>query len=264
MTLKNDAEAPNVEKEQAVVQEAEHGYKVSAFPVEKEGQSVVEHLQDLRSCLIKSLLALVVGIIVCFAFIEPLIALLTAGAGELYYMRPAEAFMIYLKVAIICGALLASPVLLYELYVFIRPALTDKELKYTRLLLPLLPLLFVAGMTFAYFYVFPSALSFFLGFAQGKVAPLLSLESYLEFMLLLVVPCGLAFDLPLYLLALGAVGLISSAKLASWRRQAIFLFFLLAAFITPTPDIITQSMLALPMVALYELSIWLLRLLLRA
>lgn len=99
----------------------------------------------------------------------------------------------------------------------------------------------------------------FLAFAQGKVSPLLSLESYLQFMLLLVVPFGLIFNLPLLLLAAGALGLISSAKLKAWRKQAIFLCFLIGALITPTPDIFTQTAVALPMVLLYEVSIWLLK-----
>lgn len=150
-------------------------------------------------------------------------------------MRPAEAFMIYIKVALLSGLLLASPFMLYELYAFVRPALTWRERKFTLICLPLALLLFIAGMLFSYSFVFPRGLEFFLGFAAGKVNPLISMESYLDFLLMLVVPFGFAFTVPVILTLLAYLGLISSAldEISAPRYPGRFI---IAGVITPTPD----------------------------
>ena len=173
-------------------------------------------------------------------------------------MRPAEAFMIYMKVALLSGLLLASPFMLYELYA-VRPALTWRERKFTLLCIPLALLLLIAGMLFSYSFVFPRSLEFFLGFAAGKVNPLISMESYLDFMLMLVVPFGFAFNVPVILTLLAYMGLISSRLLMKFQRHVILVAFIIAGVITPTPDIITQTLLAVPLILLYEVSIVIIR-----
>ena len=235
------------------------------LPVEAsldKDMTLTEHLAELRSCLLKALAALVIGTASSVYFLQDIMDVLTSAAKELYYMRPAEAFMIYMKVALLSGLLLASPFMLYEFYAFVRPALTWRERKFTLLCIPLALLLLIAGMLFSYSFVFPRSLEFFLGFAAGKVNPLISMESYLDFMLMLVIPFGFAFNVPVILTLLAYLGLISSRLLMKFQRHVILVAFIIAGVITPTPDIITQTLLAVPLILLYEVSIVIIRYLL--
>lgn len=236
----------------------QNNFDIEEASLDKD-MTLTEHLADLRSCLLKSIAALVVATGISVYFLQTIMDVLTSAAKELYYMRPAEAFMIYMKVALLSGLLLASPFMLYELYAFVRPALTWRERKFTLLCIPLALLLLIAGMLFSYSFVFPRGLEFFLGFAAGKVNPLISMESYLDFMLMLVVPFGFAFNVPVILTLLAYMGLISSRLLMKFQRHVILVAFIIAGVITPTPDIITQTLLAVPLILLYEVSIVLIR-----
>ena len=224
--------------------------------------SLAEHLTELRSCLVKAGATLVVGTAVSFYYLEQIIEALTAPVGQLYYLRPAEAFMIYMKIALLAGLILASPMVLYQLYSFVRPALTLREKHYALCTIPIIIVLFLGGMLFSYYLVFPRALEFFLGFGNGHVNPLISMESYLDFLLMLVVPFGFIFNIPVVFLLLAYLKLLPVNALGRYHKHVILAAFILAAFITPTPDIITQSLLALPMVVLYEVSLVLCKLLL--
>lgn len=217
--------------------------------------TLTEHLADLRSCLIKSIIALLFGTAISVYFLQNIMDVLTSSAQQLYYMRPAEAFMIYMKVALLSGLILSSPCILYEIYSFIRPALTARERHFTLICIPLSLALFIAGMLFSYKFVFPRGLEFFLDFAAGKVNPLISMESYLDFMLMLVVPFGFAFNVPVILTLLAYLHIISSKLLMKYQRHVILIAFIIAGIITPTPDVITQTLLAVPMILLYEMSI---------
>lgn len=217
--------------------------------------TLTEHLTDLRSCLIKSIIALVVGTAFSAYFLQNIMDMLTSSAQQLYYMRPAEAFVIYMKVALLSGLVLSSPFILYQLYAFVRPALTLRERRFTLICIPIALMLFILGMLFSYSFVFPRGLEFFLGFAQGKVSPLISMESYLDFMLMLVVPFGFAFNVPVILTLLAYLNIISSKLLMKFQRHVILVAFIIAGVITPTPDVITQTLLAVPMILLYEVSI---------
>lgn len=224
--------------------------------------SLAEHLTELRRCLFKAVAALVAGTAVSFYYLEQIIEALTAPVGQLYYLRPAEAFMVYLKIALLAGLILASPMVLFQLYSFVRPALTLREKYYARFTIPIIIVLFLGGMLFSYYFVFPRAVEFFLGFGAERVSPLISIESYLDFMLMLVVPFGFVFNIPVVLLLLVYVKLVSAQTLNKYQKHVILAAFILAALITPTPDIFTQSLLALPMVVLYEVSLVLCKLLL--
>ena len=217
--------------------------------------SLTEHLTELRRCLLKALAALVAGTGVSFYYLEQIIAALTAPAGQLYYLRPAEAFMIYMKIALLGGLVLAAPMILYQLYSFVRPALTLRERRYTLCTIPVIMVLFLGSMLFSYYLVFPRALEFFLGFGAEHVSPLISMESYLDFLLMLVVPFGFVFNIPVVILLLAYLKLLPILALGKYHKHVILAAFILAAFITPTPDIITQSLLALPMIVLYEVSL---------
>ena len=224
--------------------------------------SLAEHLTELRRCLFKAVAALVAGTAVSFYYLEQIIEALTAPVGQLYYLHPAEAFMVYLKIALLAGLILASPMVLFQLYSFVRPALTLREKHYALCTIPIIIVLFLGGMLFSYYFVFPRAVEFFLGFGNGHVNPLISMESYLDFLLMLVVPFGFIFNIPVVFLLLAYLKLLPVNALGRYHKHVILAAFILAAFITPTPDIITQSLLALPMVVLYELSLVLCKLLL--
>lgn len=225
--------------------------------------TLTEHLQELRGCLIKSIAALILGTGCSIYFLQDIMDILTAAAKELYYMRPAEAFMIYMKVALLSGLILSSPFILYELYSFVRPALTLRERRFTLICIPLSLVLFITGMLFSYSFVFPRGLEFFLGFAAGKVNPLISMESYLDFMLMLVVPFGFAFNVPVVLTLLAYLNIVSAKTLMKYQRHVILVAFIIAGVITPTPDVITQTLLAVPLILLYEVSIVIIKCVLR-
>ena len=217
-----------------------------------EAMTLTEHLGELRRRILHSLAALAAGTLVSSFYIDEIVAVLTAPATNLYYMRPAEAFFIYIKIALACGVLLAAPVLFYELWAFLVPALTGRERSALMLFVPSSVLLFWAGIAFAYFFVFPQGLLFFTTFAGGNIAPMLSIESYLDFFLMLVVPFGFIFNLPMVLIVLAQMGVVTSALLKRGRRYMVVASFILAAIITPTPDVVTQTLLAVPMILLYE------------
>lgn len=232
------------------------------IPYDKD-MTLTEHLQELRGCLIKSIAALILGTGCSIYFLQDIMNILTSAANELYYMRPAEAFMIYMKVALLSGLILSSPFILYELYSFVRPALTLRERRFTLICIPLSLVLFITGMIFSYSFVFPRGLEFFLGFAAGKVNPLISMESYLDFMLMLVVPFGFAFNVPVVLTLLAYLNIVSAKMLMKYQRHVILVAFIIAGVITPTPDVITQTLLAVPLILLYEVSIVIIKCVLR-
>lgn len=213
------------------------------------------HLAELRKRILYSLVAVLAGTMICLFFIQNLISLLTALAGHLYFARPAEVFVIYMKTAVIAGFILASPVVFFQFWRFVLPAMTDRERTWTILFVPLSVALFLGGIGFSYFLVMPQSLHFLMAFGGENFTPLLSMESYLEFVILMILPFGVMFNLPLLMMALALAGLVKEKTLKRGRKFVILAAFILAAVITPTPDILTQSLLALPAVFFYEISL---------
>lgn len=213
------------------------------------------HLAELRKRILYSLAAVLAGTVICLFFIQNLISLLTAPAGHLYFARPAEVFVIYMKTAVIAGFILASPVVFFQFWRFILPAMADRERTWTVLFVPLSVALFLGGIGFSYFLVMPQSLHFLMAFGGENFTPLLSMESYLEFVLLMILPFGVIFNMPLLMTALSLAGLVQGKTLKKGRKFIILGSFILAAVITPTPDILTQSLLALPAIGLYEISL---------
>ncbi len=230
-----------------------------ATPTEAEqlddgSMSIISHLTELRSRLIKCLLAVAVGSAVCWAFVEDIMHYLTLPAGKLYYLQPAEAFFTYIKVAVAAGFLLALPVVFFHVWRFFLPALTPKERMVLGVIVPASVVLFFIGLGFSFFLVLPAALKFFLSFGDTDLAAMFSIGKYFDFVLTFILPFGFVFELPLIITVLGKMGIVSSAMLKKYWRVVVFLSFVLGAIITPTPDIFTQSMIALPMILLYGLS----------
>lgn len=222
-----------------------------------------EHLGELRTRLIRCLMGLAVGGALSFWQIDRIVAFLTAPVPQLYVMKPAEAFMIYVKIALWSGAILASPLLAWEFWAFLVPAFTEREKRALLLFVPFSVLLFLAGLAFFYGLILPQGLFFLRSFSSGAVQSLWSLEAYLDFVVLMVLPVGLFFNLPLVLLLLAKMGLVTSERLKKARRYVIVLAFVVAAIITPTTDMVSQTLLAIPLILLYEISLVLIRVLLK-
>ena len=228
---------------------------------EDDKRPFATHLEELRNRLIKAFIAVGVGFVLSYAFKEKLFQILTAPlisvmeTGEtLIYTNLPEAFFTFLKTAFLSGILLASPIIIYQFWMFTAPGLYKQE---KRLLLPVVFLssvFFIGGALFGYFIVFPWGFKFFLGFASETVRPLPSMKEYLSFSSKLLLAFGLVFELPLIITFLARLGVVSVEFLKKNRKYALLLFFAGAAILTP-PDVVTQIMMALPLMVLYEISI---------
>ncbi len=216
--------------------------------------SIIAHLTELRKRLIRSLIAIGIGSCIAYYFIEDIMHLLTGPAGKLYYMQPAEAFFTYIKVAIFVGFLIALPVVLYQIWRFVLPALIGMERYLLSVIVPVSLILFIAGIAFSFFFVLPAAVKFLVGFSTQELQPMFSIKQYFDFVIAFLLPFGFIFELPLAIVLLAKVGIISSKFLAKQQRIVIFLTFVIGAVISPTPDIFSQCMIAIPMILLYEIS----------
>ena len=225
--------------------------------------SLIAHLTELRSRLIKCLVATALGSCVGYFFIQDIMHYLTLPAGKLYYMQPAEAFFTYLKVACVAGVLLALPIIFWQVWRFFLPALTSRERMVLGIVVPASVVLFFCGLAFSFFLVLPAGIKFFLGFGNAELEALLSVNKYFDFVIMFVLPFGFIFELPLVMTIMGKMGLITSAFLKKYQRIIIFLSFVVGALITPTPDVFTQSMIALPIIVLYEVGYFIVRYILR-
>ena len=235
-----------------------------AAPAQDDGSmTLIAHLTELRSRLIKCLLAVAVGSGVGYYFIDEIMHYLTVPVGKLYYMQPAEAFFTYIKIAVVVGFLLALPVIFYHVWRFFLPALTREERLVLGIIVPVSVVLFFLGLAFSFFLVFPAAIMFFKGFGNEELEALFSVNRYFEFVIMFVLPFGFVFELPLVITILGKLGFISSDFLRKYARIVIFLSFVIAAIISPTPDMFTQSMIALPMILLYGVGYLIVRFILR-
>jgi sec-independent protein translocase protein TatC len=241
--------------------------------IESSKAPLLDHLIELRKRLIYSLLALLGGFIICFAFADPIYNFLTAPlahalAGQpgrhLIYTQVYEKFFTNAKVGLFAGLCLAFPVIASQIWMFVAPGLYKHE---RRAFLPFLlasPALFITGAAFVYYVMLPYALRFFLGFETkgGKdalpIEMMAKVSDYFDFVTTLIFAFGLTFQLPVALALLGRVGIVSSDLLRSSRRYAIVGITVLAAIFTP-PDIFSMLSLLVPLIFLYEVSIWLVK-----
>lgn len=225
--------------------------------------TLIEHLEELRKRIIRSLIAVCIGSGICYFFIEDIMHFLVLPAGKLYYMQPTEAFFTYIKVAIFSGFLLSLPIVLYQIWCFVLPALTIKERKVLVIVVPASFFLFFGGLLFSFFLVLPAAVKFFIGFGTDNLMPLFSVGKYFDFVISFVLPFGAVFELPLIVVILAKIGFVTSKFLIRKWRLVTFLAFVIAAVISPTPDIFTQCTIALPMIVLYFSSYLIVRFALR-
>ncbi len=227
--------------------------------VDERRLTFVGHLEELRRRLLISVATLGVTTMASFASVERFIVWLKRPAGEalpkLAVFSPTEALLAYLTVALIAGLLLALPVILYQAWAFIRPGLSPTERRYGVALLIWGSGLFLVGIAFAYGILLPLSLKFLFSVGREYLIPMISLNRYLSFVTMVMLSCGVVFELPVAVFLLTKLGWLTPALLWRQWRYAILLMAIAAAILTPTPDAATMVLVMIPMVVLYQLSI---------
>jgi sec-independent protein translocase protein TatC len=238
-------------------------------PGDKE-MTMLEHLEELRRRLVACMIALVAGVLVAlipipgFDSINTFIFNLLTGQAkqngvQVISTRPGETFFTYLEVALVIGAALAMPVIIYQILAFVTPALYENEKKYLYLAVPGATFSFVCGVLFCYFLTLPFATRFLAGFLSQDIQPLWSAERYVDFVASFLFWVGVMFELPIIMFFLAKLGVVSVQRLARFRKYAFVLAFVIGAAITPTPDPINQTIVSLPVYFLFELGVILAR-----
>lgn len=221
--------------------------------------TILGHLRELRQRLIKSVIGVAITTAISFFLFEHIFNFLKVPAGdiELIFIEMTEGLGTYMRVCLVSGIIMAMPYLMYHFLMFIMPALTRRERKMVLLILPWVTLMFAGGVYFGYRYLIPPATQFLLSFSAGIAKPQIRIGNYVTFVARLLLAIGLAFELPVVTTFLARIGVVSSKWLADRRRVMIIFAFILGAIITPTIDPINQSIVAGTLIVLYEMSIWL-------
>ncbi len=221
--------------------------------------SFIGHLEEFRKRLLISLAAVGAGTLFCFVYIDEILNILIKpirpSIGEIYFFSPSDAFVIKIKAALLVGFLIASPLVLCELWLFVSPAMYPHE---KRALLPVVfitSFLFLTGALFSFFMVLPVTLDFLIGQQTAFLKPLVSMSEYLGFLSGMMIAFGFAFNLPVFVVALVASGFVKVKTLNQYQRHIVVFIFIAAAVLTPGPDIASQLMLAFPLLFLFEFSV---------
>lgn len=247
--------------------------------MEEQKMSLIEHLSELRKRIIICLVALLIACVFTFSYSELIFKLLLFPLNytpqfslkegivfvpdqklhntKLVFLGPAEAFWMNMKIAIVSAFILTIPVIFYQLWRFVSPGLYPHEKKYVLPFVLSATGLFLIGVGFCYLIVLPFAMGFLLNYKVGDfLMPMLSVGLYIDFLLKFLLAFGLVFELPILIVITTRMGLITPQTLKKYRRLAIVLAFVVAAIITPTPDAFNQTLMAVPMIILYEIGIW--------
>jgi sec-independent protein translocase protein TatC len=221
--------------------------------------TLLEHLGELRKRMVRCAFAVLALIILCFIFADQIFKVLLrpAGGSELIFIEITEMIGIYMKVCLTAAIILAMPYIIFQLVMFVAPALTAKEKRYVNFVLPWVGLMFIGGVVFGYFVLLPPALNFLFNFGNGVARAEIRIENYVSVVSRLLLAIGLIFELPVLTTFLARIGIVNYKWLAGKRKIAIILSVVLAAIITPTVDPINMMLVAIPLVVLYEISIWL-------
>jgi sec-independent protein translocase protein TatC len=225
----------------------------------------LDHLEELRKRLVRSVIAVAAGTGVCWGFREriydlmqrPIVQVLHEKhlPEKLVYLNPVDPFNLYLKIAMLAGLFLTSPFVLYQVWMFISPGLYRNEKRYILPFLVSTITLFTLGGYFGYSVAYPRALDFFVIKFNGQFQPMITISEYTQLFLSIVLGMGLIFEMPILVFFLAFLGIMTPAFMVKNFRYAILVIFVLAAIVTPTPDIVNMCVFAAPMLALYALSI---------
>jgi sec-independent protein translocase protein TatC len=219
----------------------------------------MEHLGELRVRIVRSLIGLLVGLGIALPFSQKIVDYLArpvqATGNNLVFLALTEAFWVQMKVAVIVGLFIAAPAILWQVWRFVAPGLHDHERKYAAPFVIVGSLLFLGGGVFSIKVVTPFAIQFLLSYSRPGLQPMISIGNYVDFLLKFTLAFGLVFELPLVLTVLARMGVVTPALLAKNRKYAILGAFVAGAILTPTPDAFNQTLMAGPLIILYEVGI---------
>lgn len=226
----------------------------------EEKQTFISHLEELRTAILISVVAIVIGASVAFYYNERILAVIVSPLSSLQQTLivtgVTEAFFVKIKLALYAGFVMAFPIVVWALWRFIKPGLYPHERKYVYVILPVTVLLFCGGVLFSYFGILPLVLNFFIYIAGENLETLFKVDQYVSFVTAFTIPFGLVFELPVVVFLLTKVGVIKPDWMAQNRKYALLAIVVVAAALTPGPDPISQLMMAVPVYFLYEVSIW--------
>jgi sec-independent protein translocase protein TatC len=226
---------------------------------ELPGMSLMEHLTELRKRLIHSTVYLLIGFCVAYAFHVRLYGIIQKPLNDLHialnYTHPTDPLNLYLKTALYGGIILASPFILYQLWLFIAPGMYANEKRYVVPFMSATIVLFMSGAWFGYHWVFPGALKVLIGGFGKNFNPVLTIEDYTNFFLAVILGLGVTFELPILIFFLALFGIVDAKFLVQHIRYAILAIFIIAAIICPTPDPIGMCLFASPMLVLYMIGV---------
>ena len=220
-------------------------------------QTIVEHLSELRKRLIYSVIFLLIFTVISYKFSDLIVTDMINKAPSIsfIFIAPAELFMSYLKIAFIFGAVLAFPVILYNIWMFLRPGLNTDE---RRLILRALisgSFLFIIGAIFGYLVVLPMTINFFTSFQIEEIRAMISFSNYLSFTISFILAFGIVFEVPIIMVIVVKLGITNTEVLKQNKKVAVLIIFILAAILTP-PDMVSQTLLAIPMIILFEIGLY--------
>ncbi len=232
--------------------------------MEDEKLPLTSHLEELRKRLIRILIAVGIGFFACYYFKEylfkiitqPLVQVLPKNSHMIFTGLP-EAFFIYMKIAFFASLFLTSPYIFYQIWRFIAPGLYPAEKRHVIPFVISSTSLFVAGVLFGYFLALPPAFEFFVAFSSDFLKPMISFREYLSFSLKMLLAFGVSFEMPVFIFFMARLGIVNAKMLRKQRRYAILVIFIVAAVLTPSPDAFSQILMAVPLMILYEISIFL-------
>jgi len=219
-----------------------------------ERLTLVEHLDEVRTRLLKSVVFVIIISCVLYSIIDVLIPMLARPVKRLIFIAPQEAFVVNIKIAFLGGLFFSSPYLLYHIWEFVSVGLEKKERRYGLIFGLLSFVLFILGCGFGYFIILPIAIKFLLGFATDVISPMITVSNYVSFVGTIIFAFSLVFQLPLVMLFLTKINIVTPVFLSKKRRHAMVGMFIVAAILTP-PDVITQLLMAGPLLILYEIGI---------
>ncbi len=230
-------------------------------PKEEVEMTFLDHLEELRWRIIYSVIGILLGTIIAMIFIDffvDKILLLPARTAnfKLQNLRPFGQLFLYFQVAIMLGLILSFPNVVYQLWRFIAPALKSKEKKYIKWIVLFTTFCFMCGVVFAYYIMLPLTLKFAAGFGSASIQNNFSIDEYLSIVLNIILGAGLIFELPMLSFFLSKIGLLTPKLMRKYRRHAIVVIMIVAAFLSPGTDPVSQVLLAVPLVLLYEISIF--------
>lgn len=237
------------------------GKNADGSDLDQKEMSFLDHLEELRWHVIKSAVGLVLAMILCGVFAEfivqkVLLAPLLAVGLKAQVLAPYGIVMLYIQAVLVSGLILSMPNTLYWLWRFIAPGLMPNERSYVSGIVGWTSFLFFGGCAFGYFVLVPTALTFFAGFGTANISLNIAVDRYITFLLALVLGTGLVFELPMLAYFLAKLGIMSPEFMRKYRRHAYVVILLIAGIVTPTPDMVTQLLMASPMFVLYEVSIY--------